>query len=121
MTEPAAEHGTWSAYTRGCRCRPCRDAAAAYMRDYRAGKRRNAAPHGTPSKYVAGCRCPECRAANAAYKRSRRALGTVRNHGASGYSNHGCRCDVCRAAWNAYQRDYNRRQQNPEAADNDAA
>jgi len=30
------DHGTYTAYTNGkCRCRPCRDAASAYMREYR--------------------------------------------------------------------------------------
>jgi hypothetical protein len=34
-----AEHGQIAMYYRGCRCRPCKDASAAYKRDYRARTR----------------------------------------------------------------------------------
>jgi hypothetical protein len=32
-------HGRYKMYQRGCRCRPCKDASAAYKRDYRARTR----------------------------------------------------------------------------------
>ena len=105
------KHGSYSTYTSGCRCRPCKDAAAAYARDYRAGVRTRApASHGTYSRYTAGCRCPECRAANAEYKRERRESGAAPAvHGRDGYAA-GCRCDVCRAGWRDYMRDYRQQQ-----------
>jgi hypothetical protein len=37
------EHGTLASYRkRGCKCRPCRDANAAHLRDYRARKKASA-------------------------------------------------------------------------------
>lgn len=32
---PSGTHGKRSTYVRGCRCRPCKDAARDYVRDYR--------------------------------------------------------------------------------------
>lgn len=62
------EHGTRARYTKGCRCRPCRDANNDYNREWRA---RQSGPvtaeHGSRSAYEAGCRCEPCTEANRAY------------------------------------------------------
>jgi hypothetical protein len=64
VTAATATHGTTNAYTHGgCRCGPCRDAWADYMRGRRArvrlphGDRR----HGTINAYTNwACRCRLC-------------------------------------------------------------
>jgi hypothetical protein len=64
-------HGKHNTYSRGCRCQPCRDAHAAYVRAGRqAASQRHRAGH---------------RPANI-------------THGYSGYQNHYCRCEICRTA-----------------------
>lgn len=39
LNDDDKRHGTFYAYTLGCRCDKCRDAAKFYMRDYRRKKR----------------------------------------------------------------------------------
>lgn len=74
------KHGTTNEYRKGCRCRECRKAQAAYMADYRlrtgitknrrwAGDIRPVAKHGTRARYVSGCRCEDCSDANRTYQR----------------------------------------------------
>jgi hypothetical protein len=59
-----AEHGKCGTYNRGCRCRPCTDAQAAYQRGWRNRSRDlSAREHGNRATYNAGCRCAECREA----------------------------------------------------------
>lgn len=81
-------HGTNAAYIRGCRCRPCTDAHAAYTREWywRTGRHNPARPparHGQRAMYTKyGCRCDPCRAAESEYRRSyrrRRISGTSLN------------------------------------------
>lgn len=71
-------HGTNSCYSGGCRCDPCVQGRAEYMRDL--SRRHREAPntiqvksppeHGTYSRYCNGpCRCRPCRDANAAMRR----------------------------------------------------
>src|SRR5690606_25954162 len=58
--------GTYSGYSVGCRCEPCRQAGSEYRRAWRrrlyeALQSDPAHPkHGTPSGYDAGCRCARC-------------------------------------------------------------
>lgn len=74
------EHGTTTAYKRGCRCDICRAASAARQAEYRQRKRdggpllpkgpRPIQVHGTRNSYDKyGCRCEPCRDANAFHSR----------------------------------------------------
>lgn len=69
-------HGINSSYIAGCRCDPCREAHAEYMRDYR--RRKGAIPfrpwrHGmSTTGYQRGCRCQACWDAYNEYQRDRR-------------------------------------------------
>jgi hypothetical protein len=66
----AAEHGTDSRYTnQRCRCVPCTDAHAVYMRDLRADHYARTAANGGIAPVDAhnrhtysnwGCHCPDC-------------------------------------------------------------
>jgi hypothetical protein len=72
---PDTPHGRPSTYVNyRCRCQPCRDANAAYMKYWRKQRTRRllADPtlreHGTEQTYSNwGCRCQPCRDAHAAY------------------------------------------------------
>jgi hypothetical protein len=72
------QHG-YLAYTYGCRCRTCREAKAAYMRDARERRhraRRLVQQHGAGGRnYVDGI-----------------------THGYAGYQDYSCRCAICSAA-----------------------
>lgn len=62
-------HATYSAYTQGCRCEQCKDAARQYQREYRARRREEVLTearviHTGSGSYGYGCRCVECKAAN---------------------------------------------------------
>ncbi len=112
-------HGTISAYQRGCRCRPCKDAVAAYQRAWVAQRKTEEKPahiHGTTNGYVNyRCRCVACRAAQAASIKQQKTLRRSRTapahvHGTyNGYSNYACRCAACLVAHREYARDYRRR------------
>ena len=57
-------------YVDGCRCDPCKAAAAAYTRDMRAKRKLNVPAHDEGSRHMYanfGCRCDACKLANAAY------------------------------------------------------
>jgi len=71
QAESRDNHGSETRYSRGCRCEPCRRAAA----DARARRRLMPAVsrHGVYSSYSNGCRCDECRAAYAKHRREQRA------------------------------------------------
>jgi hypothetical protein len=71
------QHG-YTAYAHGCRCRTCRDAKAAYVRDAREQRRRArrlVQQYGTGRNYVDGI-----------------------THGYAGYQDYSCRCATCSAA-----------------------
>lgn len=54
------EHG-YVAYTKGCRCAVCREAARVYRRANRAGRlTAGTLNHGTRTAYDCGCRCERC-------------------------------------------------------------
>lgn len=70
-------HGTSNGYSNlYCRCQPCRDAHAAYFREYKARLRAKGVPEGQHGTYNAygnyGCRCDECRAANRRFSQGER-------------------------------------------------
>jgi len=77
-------HGTNASYARGCRCDDCREAAAAYKKEWTEQRKRSAEAipaenHGTPYGYQLGCRsrtdCPaeiSCIDASLAEERRRR-------------------------------------------------
>lgn len=70
---PVADHGTRSAYVRGCRCEECAAANRAYSSTRRASAEAPA-QHGVLSSYTNGrCRCADCRAAMRDYQAHRRA------------------------------------------------
>lgn len=86
-TDP--RHGTLNGYNNlGCRCEACRNAIAAYMREYnhRTGRKRPMAvylaelsakpppPHGTEARYSSphSCRCDLCRKASVEARKRRR-------------------------------------------------
>lgn len=93
QARPVEEHGTGTAYARGCRCAACRDYIKTYARERRAKQ---------PPKP----------------RKVRSDKGAVRfrkrpQHGtASCYSYHGCRCDDCTAATRVYNAAW--REANPE-------
>lgn len=61
-----ATHGTYSGYTRGCRCAECKQAQRDYVADYR---ERVEVVHGTSAGYTTGgCRCDDCKQAQRAYQ-----------------------------------------------------
>lgn len=70
------QHGRRSTYQMGCRCSPCTEANAQYMRALRQGRNTTVVPlprkkteHGTRRCYNNGCRRPECVEANREYQR----------------------------------------------------
>jgi hypothetical protein len=82
---PPEQHG-YATYTCGCRCRRCRAAKAAYMRERRAAATQIARPgiavtakgvtHGTRSAFEEhGCRCQPCMRAE--FTSSRNNTGTL--------------------------------------------
>lgn len=59
-------HGSTTMYRHGCRCEPCREAAAEHSRDEKRRLRGKTPPrHGRRGYLVYGCRCDVCSAANA--------------------------------------------------------
>jgi len=62
-------HGTLSSY-RYCHCDICKEACAAYNREYHGWRKRIPAEHGTYSKYKSGCKCDECKEANNLYMKN---------------------------------------------------
>ncbi len=114
-------HGIVSTYRNtayACRCRPCRDANAAFQR--RGGEKRAArlaadpsiVEHGLLSTYLNwACRCDPCKAAHSARlvtayesrKARLKADPTSRPHGTvATYQGWGCRCAECVAAMSDY-------------------
>lgn len=69
MTELATNHGTYTRYTRGCKCDACKQAG----RDYRATY---VVTNHSDSGYAKGCRCEVCGLAR--MERQRRRRGTER-------------------------------------------
>lgn len=89
----SAEHGTYTRYSHGCRCEPCRGTKAAYMRQRRAAGRALAAVH---TRSSTGRRSNN-RTAWAAGASRYVASGIT--HGTRyGYEERGCRCLDCTAA-----------------------
>jgi hypothetical protein len=133
-------HGTENGYRNlGCRCRPCKDAHAAYYREgpgYEAMQRYlrrtghvsmaewrelSAAKHGGTTSYKNGCRCFLCceaaRIARALHRSEvLRGYRHTTKHGTHGTYGSGCRCDECRAANTAYHRAYRARQRGHDEA-----
>lgn len=92
LTATDSRHGTYNGYqNHGCRCDPCREAAALYRLDrdmtgygrewrHRTGRNKPmevhlaevAAKHGTESRYSRGCRCSDCKQAATTARRVRR-------------------------------------------------
>lgn len=111
-------HGTFSEYTKGCRCDECRAANTGNRGRQRAKAKADPAladraGHGKANTYRNyGCRCDLCRAA---IREERRASGNKSKadragHGsANTYRNHNCRCDLCKAAYGRYRNEYNAR------------
>jgi hypothetical protein len=69
-------HGSERRYATGkCRCRPCKDAHAAYARNQgaKALQALGFVFHGSVKTYNRGCRCDECRASLLAARRRRSA------------------------------------------------
>lgn len=72
---PSPRHGTRSAYTQGCRCPDCTEAARAYVTAWRRARgvaeRAKGRTHGRRATYAAGCRCDACRAVERDYRANR--------------------------------------------------
>ena len=88
------EHGTYSAYNRGCRCEECKTFRNAWHRDYRDRNRDSLLPKRRAHRlHLKTAPVPEGQ------------------HGTrNGYEDYGCRCQPCRdaksaCAWEYYRRD----------------
>ncbi len=67
-----SEHGTHSAYVRGCHCQECTEAhRVANQKSFESLRSAEVTEHGRTG-YRYGCRCDVCKAANAAYMRDYR-------------------------------------------------
>lgn len=124
---PSPEHGSLSAFWRGCRCGECHSTGLTYQREYIARIRREAAAgqrvirHGTFYAYAhLACRCSLCREAARELARQRpdrtgldRATweaSVAAQHGTTSmYTKYRCRCDECRENWNDYWREHRRK------------
>lgn len=111
-------HGTYSRYSHGCRCVPCKQAASAYSQQLRRRVVSALVPGHTGSyaSYSNGCRCEPCREAKREYTVAIRAarVGMLApddpRHGTRHAYNHfRCRCDRCRKARSADSAEYYRR------------
>lgn len=115
MSEPA--HGTIQRYRRGCRCDDCREANAAYSREWRkknpkiVDNRPKAKKHGLTRYRKHGCRCTVCTGANRVAVREN--IGakarSKAKHGTRSRYVGGCRCKKCSTANKEYQQAYMRR------------
>lgn len=72
MDRKLAQHGTMSAYVKGCRCQECKTAGSTDQKERRMRIASDLfrAVHGRASVYRAGCRCDPCK--DARYEEYRR-------------------------------------------------